>query len=79
MKDFIFKTVQNLVDVPDDVHVDEKDTDGVMLYSITVNKDDMGKVIGKSGRIIKALRDLVRVKAIKAGLRVSLNVLEQPN
>ena len=79
MKDFIVKTVKYLTDNPDKVSVDETENEGITFYNITVDKADMGKVIGKSGRIVKALRDLVRVKAIKAGLRVSLNVAEQQN
>ena len=76
MKDFILQTVQYITDNPDDVAVQETQAEDVTVYNLSVNKADMGKVIGKSGRIIKALRDLVRVKAIKAGLRVSLNVSE---
>lgn len=76
MKDFITKTVSYLTDNPQDVIVSESESEGVTLYSISVNKADMGKVIGKSGRIVKALRDLVRIKAIKAGLKVSLSVSE---
>ena len=76
MKDFIAKTVKQFVDNPDDVFVNETQDQSGTLVTLSVNQNDMGKVIGKSGRVIKALRDLLHVKGVKAGLKVSLQLQE---
>lgn len=77
MKDFLEYLVKNIVDKPEEVSVSE-DTDqsGIVNLSIHVDPSDMGKVIGKSGRIIKSLRDLVRVLAVKQNRRVNVALIE---
>ncbi len=70
--------VSNLVDNPDAVVIEENvDESGTHLISITVDPVDMGKVIGKGGKIINAVRELVKVKAIKQGLRVRVMLTDQ--
>jgi len=70
--------VSNLVDNPEAVIVEENiDESGTHLISITVDQADMGKVIGKAGKIINAIRELVKVKAIKQGLRVRVMLTDQ--
>lgn len=76
MKDFVLKIVTSLVDSPDEVGVEETQDDMGTLLKLQVAETDMGRVIGKSGRVIKAIRDLVRVKSIKAGLRANLMLEE---
>ncbi len=78
MRNFILKIVQQLVDNPNDVEVLESMDQYGQLYTLKVNSADMGKVIGKSGRIIKALRDIIKVKGIKAGEKASLMLHEEP-
>jgi predicted RNA-binding protein YlqC (UPF0109 family) len=77
MKDFLEYLIKNIVDKPDEATVAE-DTDqmGVVNLSIHVDPIDMGKVIGKSGKIIRALRDLVRVLAVKENRRVNVILTE---
>jgi predicted RNA-binding protein YlqC (UPF0109 family) len=66
--EFIFK---NLVDHPEQVEVVEENLeDGSVLYKIKVADEDMGQAIGKQGRIIKSVRQLVRTKAVSTGKRV---------
>jgi len=77
MKDFIIKLTQLLVDHPEDVSVEESSDAQGEHYVLIVNPADMGQIIGKSGKVIRGLRDLVRVKAIKSGLRASL-LLSEP-
>lgn len=63
--------VSNLVDHPEAVSVIENiDESNTHLISITTDPADMGKIIGKGGKIINAIRELAKVKAIKQGLRV---------
>lgn len=70
--------VSNLVDNPDAVVIEENiDESSTHLISITVDPVDMGKVIGKGGKIINAVRELVKVKAIKQGLRVRVMLTDQ--
>jgi uncharacterized protein len=73
MKDFLLSLVKSIVDVPDEVTVTENGPELVLK----VAPSDMGKVIGKGGRIIKAIRDLVRVLAIKSGARVNVILTEE--
>ena len=70
--------VTNLVDNPKAVALEENvDESGTHIISITVDQTDMGKVIGKGGKIINAVRELVKVKAIKQGLRVRVMLIDQ--
>lgn len=78
MKDFLEYLIKNIVDKPDEVAVTEDiDQMGVVNLSIHVDPIDMGKVIGKSGKIIRALRDLVRVLAVKENRRVNVILTEE--
>ncbi len=78
MKDFLLLLVKNIVTNPKDVAVSEKtDTTGSILLELKVNPDDIGLVIGKGGKVIKSLRNLVKVKAIFEKKRVSIVLLEE--
>lgn len=77
MKDLLEKVVQGFVDHPKEVVVTESETEGGKLYSLSVHAEDMGKVIGKSGKIAKALRLMLRVPAVKSGTRVNLEIIEK--
>ena len=65
-----------LVSKPDEVVVtEEKDGDSIVV-KLKVSDDDIGKIIGKSGRIAKAIRTVVRAAAIKQNLRVTVEIIE---
>ncbi len=53
---------------------DESAEDGLIVYRITVDESDMGRVIGKQGRIIKSIRNIVRAAAMKNDIRVAVEV-----
>src|SRR3989338_5305395 len=77
MKDLLVYILNNLVDNPDQVQVEETtDENGLVTLNATVASDDMGKVIGKGGKVINAIRQVVRIRAIKEGKRVTINVAE---
>ncbi|MCB1152852.1 KH domain-containing protein, partial [bacterium] len=59
MKELIEFVAKGLVDNPDEVRVDEVDGDGEVIFELTVAEDDLGKVIGKSGRTARALRTIL--------------------
>ncbi|MEK7525378.1 MAG: KH domain-containing protein, partial [Patescibacteria group bacterium] len=69
--------IPNIVNHPEDVVITEESADGVENLSIKVNPEDMGRVIGKSGKVIKAIRQIGRIIAIKKGLRVNIDVVDE--
>ena len=78
MLDLVKYLVINIVDKPEAVEViEEIDETNTHLIQITVDEEDMGKVIGKGGKIINAIRELTKVKAIKQGLRVRVILSDQ--
>ncbi|MCK4698482.1 MAG: KH domain-containing protein [Dehalococcoidia bacterium] len=75
MKELIEFIVKAIVNNPDDVVVTEEQSEGGVLLKLQVNQEDMGRVIGKQGRVVQAMRTLLRVIAAKAGTRVELVVM----
>jgi uncharacterized protein len=77
MKPFIEYVVKALVDFPNEVDVKEVDTERTIVYELRLNKTDIGKVIGKQGRTIQALRTLVNTGVAKNGKRAMLEIIEE--
>lgn len=77
MKDTLIFLVSHIVDHPEDVVVDEKIENSRQILILHVHPDDMGKVIGKQGRIIRALRDLVKLMAAKQSVYVDIELFEE--
>ncbi len=75
MKELVEFIAKSIVNAPDDVVVTEEETEEGITLKLQVADDDKGRVIGKQGRIAEAIRSLIRVKAAKAGTRVSLEIL----
>lgn len=74
MKELVVYIAKNLVDNPDAVEVQE-DARGRQVYlHLSVAPDDTGRVIGRGGRVVNAMRSLLRVAAIKQGQRVQLEI-----
>jgi predicted RNA-binding protein YlqC (UPF0109 family) len=67
---------KSLVDHPDEVTVDEIHHGNRVTLELSVAKDDMGRVIGKGGRVANAIRTLLRVAAEREGNQVTLDVVE---
>jgi predicted RNA-binding protein YlqC (UPF0109 family) len=67
--------VKSLVDDPDSVAVEETRDAGQVVLELRVAEPDMGRVIGKSGRVINAIRAIVQIAAAKKGERVSLELI----
>ena len=76
MKAFVEYVVKALVDHPDQVDVREVDGDRVVVFELRLNQSDIGKVIGKSGRTITAIRTLLTSAAAKLGKRAMLEIVE---
>jgi len=75
MKELLIIIAKNLVDNPDDVVVTEEISDGTKTLRLTVAPDDMGKVIGKQGRIAKAIRTVMKTAAIHTNERVAVEIV----
>lgn len=76
MKDLVEYIAKSIVNAPDSVVVTEETNDqGTIVLKLQVADEDKGRVIGKQGRIAEAIRTLIRVKAAKAGTKVSLEIL----
>ena len=74
MQDTLLTIVKALVDNPDDVKVEENDDNGFVTLTITVNKDDMGKIIGKEGKVIRSIRNIMKIPAMKQGKKVQISL-----
>ena len=75
MKDLLIYIAQNLVDNPDEVTVTERETDTETVFELRVNPSDVGKVIGRQGRIAKEIRALMRSVAQRQGKRISVDIM----
>ena len=75
MKELLTYIVQSLVDKPDEVSVTERKADGETVFEVRVADGDMGKVIGKQGRIAKAIRSVVKAAAAKEDKRVVVDIV----
>lgn len=76
MKDLLMSITKGLVDDPDkvSVDVDEINEEGVIVYHLHVSEDDMGRVIGKQGRIAKAIRVVMRAAATRNDEKISVEI-----
>ena len=75
MKELVEIIAKTLVDEPNEVEVNETSKEDFILLELKVAKEDMGKVIGKRGRIAKAIRSVVKAAAIKAEKKVVLELI----
>ena len=75
MTELVASIARSLVDEPDAVNVTEETENGETVIKLRVAPDDMGKVIGKQGRIAKAIRTVVKAAATKAGTKVTVEIV----
>ncbi len=76
MKELLTYIAQSLVDNPDQVSVTELDKDGEIVFEVRVADGDMGKIIGRQGRIVKEIRILMRAVAQRQGKKVSVEIMD---
>ncbi len=72
MKEILNLIIKNLVDNQEEVSIEEKTNDKSVVYEVKVAKEDMGKVIGKQGRMAKSIRNLIKAIAVKEHKRVNI-------
>lgn len=75
MKELLLYIVKNLVENPDAVSVNEVERDNALVLELTVDPSDMGRVIGKQGRIAKAIRTLIRSASSREPKKVLVEIL----
>lgn len=75
MEELVSIIAKALVDHPEDVTVRMVEKDRLVVYELTVHPDDVGKVIGKQGRIAKSLRTVVTSAAVKMDKRVTVDII----
>lgn len=75
MKELIEYMAKSIVDLPDDVTVEEVTGHSSTIIELRVSPDDMGRVIGKQGRIAQAMRTLLKVASIRSGKRAVLEIV----
>ncbi len=75
MEELLISIVKGLVESPDEVKVTSaEDEDGITVFHVNVAADDMGRVIGKQGRIAKAIRTVMRAAAIRRDVKVKVDI-----
>jgi len=70
--------VTQIVDDPEKVKIDQKEENGMINFTITVAPADMGKIIGKNGKVIRAIRNVVKISAIKQNKKINIALSEIP-
>jgi uncharacterized protein len=76
MTDLLEFLTRALVEDPDAVEVEELEEDGDLVYEITVADEDLGRVIGKGGRVANAIRTLAKAAAVRMERRVIVDILD---
>jgi hypothetical protein len=77
MAELVAELARRLVDEPDAVRVEEvEEEDGTLLLRLHVAEGDVGKVIGRQGRLVRAMRTIVRAGGVEAGRRLQLEIVD---
>lgn len=74
MQDLLTYMLNNIVEGP--VEVTEENSDGFIIYKVTVPQDQVGMVIGKGGKTINALKNILKIRAIRDNVRVDIQISE---
>lgn len=77
MESFLEYVVKGLVKNPDDVTITPVDRNGMTVYELRMNPSDVGRIIGKDGRTINAIRSLLTAGSARKGLRCMLEIVEE--
>jgi len=76
VKEILENIARAIVEQPDEVRVSERQDGETTVLSLTVAPDDMGRVIGKQGKIARAIRTVIRAAAIRANMRVIVDIVD---
>ena len=76
MKDLLYMIASELVDHPEEVSVSQKEVDNKIVLELKVAPEDMGKVIGKQGRIAKSIRTIIKATTSQGSKKVVVDIIE---
>lgn len=76
MKDTLTHIIKGIVDKPEEVEITEEENQGIVNFTIKVATDDMGKVIGKEGKVIKAIRNVMRIPGVLQNKKIYITLAE---
>lgn len=79
MKAALLYIVSSVVENPDKVNIQEEESGDLVIFKVTVDKNDMGKIIGKNGKVIRAIRNVLKIPAIKQNKKINIELSENPN
>ena len=77
MKKALSFIVARLVENPDSIEIREEEADGFTNFVVSVPQEEMGRVIGKEGKVIRAIRNVVKIPAIRDGKRINISLEEK--
>lgn len=76
MKDILDYLIKSIVDNEDKVEIVEEEKDGVINLTVSVDPEDMGKIIGKQGKVIKSIRNVMRIPAMKQNKKIYISLAD---
>lgn len=76
MKDTLTFIIKGIVDKPEEVEITEEENQGIVNFTIKVATEDMGKVIGKEGKVIKAIRNVMRIPGVLQSKKIYITLAE---
>jgi len=77
MQDILEFILKNITTVPEDIKIEIEEVEDTSNYIVTVNPADVGRIIGKEGKVIKAIRTIMRVIAIQRGVHIRVSVVSE--
>lgn len=79
MKKALTYVINSIVDEQDKIEISEEENEGILTFKIKVANDDMGKIIGKNGKIIRSIRNVLKIPAIKQNKKINILLEENSN
>lgn len=76
MKTILTYILKSIVEKPDAIKVDAEEKEGIVYFTIAADLADYGKIIGKEGKIIRSIRNVMKIPAIKQGSRINISLAE---
>ncbi len=76
MKDTLTHIIKGIVDKPEGVEITEEENQGIVNFTVKVSVEDMGKVIGKEGKVIKAIRNVMRIPGVLQSKKIYITLAE---
>ncbi len=76
MKKALEYIITQIVDEPKEIEIDEQEDNGMINFTIKVASSDMGKIIGKNGKVIRAIRNVIKISAIKQNKKINIALSE---